>query len=247
MRCNSLTCFFCISILLVTGCSSTMSLYEAIRNDDANAIEKIAKFNKSILSAFSFNGNSPLLYAMEQGSKNAYLALLEGGANPNEIGPRGANLMTFSAGKPDVFWLKKALEHGGDPNLDNQAPIDYRSTPLMEAANDHCLEGLKLLIDVYRADIDYVVVCDDALVKSSSSNNFQAVLLLLEAGANFRRKTGEYRSFANAIMRKKVQGFLLEKDQRHFQAVIDWLHGQGVEWDKPQADGEIWSYSTNQR
>jgi hypothetical protein len=36
---------------------------------------------------------------------------------------------------------------------------------------------------------------------------------LLESGADFRRKTGQYRSFANTIMQKKVSDFLLEKDQ----------------------------------
>ena len=151
--------------------------------------------------------------------------------------------MTYSAGRKDVFWLRKALENGGDPNLDNHASINRRNTPLMEAAQDDCLEGLKLLVENYHADINYIVVCDDALVRAAESGGSLAVLYLLKSGADFRRKTGKYRSFANTIMRKKVEGFLLEKDQKNFQAVIDWLRAQGVEWNKPQKDGEIWVYS----
>jgi uncharacterized protein len=234
---------FCISLLLVPGCSSTMSLYEAIRNDDADAVKEIAKSSKSSLSSFSFSGDSPLLYAMEQGSKNAYVALLEGGADPNRIGPRGANLMTYSAGNSDVFWLKKALENGGDPNLDNKGSVGRRSTPMIAAAREDRIECLKLLVDDFHADIDYIPDFEDALGRAAGSNSFQSVLFLLKSGANYRRKTGKYCSFAESIKNKSVKGFLLEKDQKNFQAVIDWLRVRGVEWDKPQKDGEIWVYS----
>jgi ankyrin repeat protein len=234
---------FLLFLFAVSGCSSRMSLYQAIQEDDAEAVQRIAEWDRSSLSLFSSMGSSPLLYAMEQDSRNAYLALLEGGADPNKIGPRGANLMTHSARCPDVFWLKKALEHGGDPNLDNHAATARRTTPLLQAARDECLEGLKLLVDEYHANIDCVPDFRDALVHAAGTNDFQAVLFLLKSGANYRRKTGTYTSFANEIKHKRIEGFLIEKDRKNFQAVIDWLRGQGVEWDKPVPDGEIWSYS----
>ncbi len=235
--------FLFLALPLVIGCGSEMSLYEAVQQDDAEAVRRIAKSNASRLNSFTVFGSSPLLYALEQGSNNAYLALLESGADPNRIGPRGANLMTYAAANPDVFWLRHALEHGGNPNLDNMASPERRCIPLIASASDECIECLKLLIDGYKADIHYVVTGDDALVHAAASNDFVAVLFLLESGADFRRKTGQYRSFANTIMRKRVDDFLLEKDRKGFQAVIDWLRDQGVEWDKPVRDGEIWSYS----
>jgi hypothetical protein len=243
MICKSIQLAFIICLFAVSGCGSNMSLYEAINDDDAEAVKKIAKSDRSSLNTFTLMGSSPLLYAMEIGSKNAYLALLESGADPNKIGPSGENIMTYSASKSDVFWLKHALEHGGDPNLDNQAASVRRSTPLFAASRNDCMDGLKLLIEKCNADIHYIVVCDDALVHSAASNDFLAVLYLLKSGADFRRKTGTYRSFANTIMKKKAGDFLLEEDRKNFQAVIDWLRDQGVEWDKPVRDGEIWSYS----
>jgi ankyrin repeat protein len=235
--------FLLVALPLVIGCGSEMSLYEAVQQDDAEAVRRIAKSHPSSLDSFTVFGSSPLLYAFEQGSKNAYLALLENGADPNRIGPRGANLMTYVAANPDVFWLRHALKHGGNPNLDNMASPERRCIPVIASASDDCIECLKLLIEDYNADIHYIVTGDDALVHAAASNDFVAVLFLLQSGADFRRKTGQYRSFANTIMQKKVSDFLLEKDQKGFQAVIDWLRSQGVEWDKPVRDGEIWSYS----
>jgi ankyrin repeat protein len=213
MICKSVQLAFLLSSCFLYGCSSRMSLYSAIQQDDAEAVKRIAEWDPSCLSVFSVMGSSPLLYAMEQDSKNAYLALLEGGADPNKIGPRGENLMTYSASRSDVFWLKHAIEHGGDPNLDNKASSVRRCTPLFAASRDDCIDGLKLLIEKYHANIHYIVDCDDALVHAAESNDFLAVLYLLESGADFRRKTGQYRSFANTIMQKKVSDFLLEKDQ----------------------------------
>jgi Ankyrin repeats (3 copies) len=232
----------CLLLLAHVGCVSKMSLYEAIRNDDADAIEKISKVSKSTLSNFSLTGDSPLMYAMEQDSKNAFLTLLKCGADPNRVGANGRNLMTFSAAKQDIFWLKKALLYGGDPNLDNQASPQRRCTPLIAAARDDRIDNLKLLIEDYKADINYITDVEDALFRATSSVNFRAVLYLLQSGCDFRRKTGRYTSFADKIRLTKPEDFLQEQKQKDFQAVIDWLHDQGIEWNKPRQDGDTWVY-----
>lgn len=232
----------CVLLSAYTGCGAKMSLYEAIRNDDAESIEKIAKVSKSSFSSFSITNDSPLIYAMEQDSKNAFLALLESGADPNRVGSNGRNLMTFAASKQDIFWLKKALEHGGNPNLDNEATPQRRCTPLIAAARDDRIDALKLLIDDYKADVNYITDVEDALFRATSSTNFRAVLYLLRSGSDFRRKTGRYCSFADKVRQTKPEDFLQEQKQKDFQAVIDWLRDQGVEWNKPHQDGDAWVY-----
>jgi hypothetical protein len=217
-------------------------VFEAIRNDDAEEINRIAKVDKSCLSNFSITYDSPLMYAMKQDSKNAFVALLKNGADPNRLGANGRNLMTYAAEQKDIFWLKKALELGGDPNLDNNASPQRRCTPLIIAARDDRMESLKLLVEDYKADIDYIAGSDDALTCAASKLEFKAVLYLLGSGADFRRKTGLYTSFAGVIRQKSPEDFLQDRDKIGIQKLIDWLHERGVEWNNPRKDGEAWVY-----
>jgi hypothetical protein len=234
-----------VAILLLMaiypGCGTSVRLYDAIEKGDVGAIKAIAKRDKSVLSKFPLSGDSPLIYAIDQGQKASYVALLENGADPNTIGPKGRNAMSFSARKQNSFWLEKALLHGGNPNLDNKATPTHRCTALISASEDTFLESVKLLV-THQADINYITVSEDALKRAADSNNFRVVLFLLQSGADYRRKVGRYSSFAGSIRQKTVSMFLQENDQRDFKAVIDWLHDHGVEWDKPHKDGDAWVY-----
>ena len=243
MKIEAIHVLICFLIFLQIGCGGSGSLQKAIDDDDAKAVKAVAKWDRSCLSSFSFAGDTPLMEAMEKGSKNAFVALLENGADPNRIGYRGKNLMTSAAGKHDIFWLKKALEYGGDPNLDNHGHSVRRRTPLIASAQDELIDAVKLLAEGYNADLNYVTDSEDAITHAVASSNFRVVLYLLNSGADFRRKTGRYSSFAGAIRLKTPELFLQDQKRQDFQAVIDWLRDRGVEWNKPVKDGDAWVYS----
>jgi ankyrin repeat protein len=229
----------CSLLTLLTGCGSTMSLYDAIREGDTVAI---ARYSKENLSAFSITNKTPLIYAMEQGKKESFLALLKSDADPNRIGSHGRNLMMLAAIEKDLYWLHTALQHGGDPNLDNHASPQRRCTPLIIAARDEHIGALKLLIEGHNADVNYVMGYDDALITAAGRSQYRAVLYFLKSGADFRRKTSPVHSFAENMRHKTTQGLLQKQDQDDLQAVIDWLAERGVAWNNPKQDGDAWVY-----
>ncbi len=128
------------------------------------------------------------------------------------------------------------MKHGGDPDLDNHASPQRRCTTLICASKDECLENVKLLVNEYHADVKYVCGPSDAIVEAARSNDFKVVLILLESGADFKRKTDKFYSLAFKICRKTPETFLIENERDNFKEVIAWLKDHGVQWDMPIED-----------
>lgn len=97
---------------------------------------EVDEIKKLIAEGVNVNGRgkygiTPLYSAAQAGNKAGYKALLDHGADPNVIWTTGDTLMNITASSsPDPYFMRLALEHGGNPNL--VAPRTG-ATPLLSA------------------------------------------------------------------------------------------------------------------
>ena len=157
---------------------------QACQHDDADAVAQALAMTHVSPNAVGEQGMSLLLLAMSNRAKNAVLALLQHGANPNLRTELGRNRLIIqpvglAAGGDDIEMLKLLLDHGGDPNSHfGQDPAIFNATP--SDANDR----LDLLFD-HGADINarnrngYPL-----LVYAAVLRQFKRVVYLMERGAD---------------------------------------------------------------
>ncbi|HVA46994.1 MAG TPA: hypothetical protein VNH11_11555, partial [Pirellulales bacterium] len=152
-------------------------------------------------------GSTPLWVALKEKNRDSYEALLKYGADPNVI-MSGRRVVThWAAEEEDPWWLRLALEHGADPNLVNVGRgRPSEGTPLKFALGKRSmifpkdarfLGNVKLLVE-HGADIDKPwppspregpngpIVPSYPLALAAGCNDFESVLYLLEAGADYK-------------------------------------------------------------
>ena len=97
-----------------------LALIEAVDREDVAAIDKVVEQGVDMnMPHVGENGRvemTPLAWALLRGKKLAYERLLTHGADPNRDFRHYGSLLFAAALLPDSFWLKAALQHGGDPN-----------------------------------------------------------------------------------------------------------------------------------
>ncbi len=222
----------------------TWRIYSAINRDDVQKIVAISERSPGLINRFNWiDGKTPLMYAVEVRARNAYRALLKHGANPNQLGFNGRNLMTLAAAEPDCFWLQTALDHGGDPNLDSLGTISHRCSPLLVAVTSpETMNNIILLVESYGADINQIIHNKDPLIMATQTGNYKATLYLLEHGADFRRSIHRYSSFARSMRYLRPDSFVDPAISQDLLNVIEWLEAHGVQYDKPRFNGESYVY-----
>ncbi len=135
---------------------------------------------KALLSA-----GSPLRAAMKLKDREEYQRLLVNGANPNETSDGGFAAVHDAANEDDVFWLREALRHGGDPNLPYTLRRTGRTgTPLFVAVvSDHTENAVELI--KAGAEVNYVSSdFKTPLYLAMECGNWAVAQKLFEAGAD---------------------------------------------------------------
>lgn len=138
-------------------------LAKAVREDDSNKIKRILKNNKLDIDFKDAKYKQTLLaLSIQNDKRNAFLELLNMGANPNELLGEPSNASPFIYGirnveNCDLFYVESMLKHGANPNLEikNPNPEYYFSDsyPLLAAIGNtynggiECLDLVKLLVN----------------------------------------------------------------------------------------------------
>ncbi len=249
--------------LAVTGCGHTaggVDIWDAVARGDAMAIQRFAAAGGD-LNVRGSGGSTPLWLALKEKNRDSYEALLKYGADPNVI-MSGRRVVThWAALEEDPWWLRLALEHGADPNLINvgrgrpneRTPLHFalskRSGLSLEDAirgDTKFLDNVKLLVE-HGADIDKPwppspraspngsLAPTYPLAQAAAYNDFESVLYLLEAGADYKlaehggisfladiRQKGKWREKEELLFRHEVY-------RKNFDAVRTWLEERGVD------------------
>lgn len=168
---------------------TTSSIWKAIDQDDATAIAKIVKNGMDLNRVGLFTRQTPLEYALEKRKKDAFKALLEGGADPDFFLLNKQTVTFHCALRDESYWLKQVLAHGADPNLWTRTHRNNAATPLaatfcFNTSSPRSVENAKLLIDA-GADVDMRITgLENSLAVFAMFNGWKVVLYLLEKGAD---------------------------------------------------------------
>jgi uncharacterized protein len=118
------------------------ALAEAAARNRTDSI-KLLVVEGADVNATGKDGMTPLLWALLQGGKAGFQALLEHGANPNLQTKDGDSVVLMAAIDKDGDYLKLTLAHGGNPNLVD--PTTDR-TPIYESIRNGNGENVQALI-----------------------------------------------------------------------------------------------------
>ena len=162
-------------------------LAQAVRADDAIKVKQILKDNKLKIDLKEPKFNQTLLnLAILNKKRNAFLELLNAGANPNELIGIPTDSTPFVEGVKnvhncDLYFVENMLKHGANPNLEIKNPQpEYffeNSFPLLAAIGNSddngidCLNLYELLLN-NGADINCCYkqpdseICEGVLAKA---------------------------------------------------------------------------------
>ncbi|SFH62474.1 ankyrin repeat domain-containing protein [Planctomicrobium piriforme] len=224
-------------LFLAMSCSGRaggVSIWNAVAENDPEKVTQYANAGGDVNIRGS-SGTYPLLEALKHEKRKAYARLLELGADPNIVVENGKCVMHFAACTKDSFWLRLALDHGGNPNLINEgARPPFKGPPLAAALGvDDTAENVKLLVE-HGADINLPdglgrSPLDDAML----SNEFESILYLLDCGADFKREVPGDRSSSFLVIMKerRVDVYRLPEYQQKLLSVRKWLEDHDVHLD----------------
>lgn len=230
--------------LTMSGCGHAggIDIWDAVARGDGMAIQRFAAAGGD-LNVRNSGGSTPLWVALKEKNRYSYEALLTSGADPNVI-MSGRRVVThWAASEEDPWWLRLALEHGADPNLVNVGRgRPSQGTPLKFALSKRSmifpkdarfLDNVKLLVE-HGADINKPDPYNSYPL-AQAAYDFEAVLYLLESGADYKLAEDRGISFLTSIrqageQRKKEEfPFKHEVDRKNFDAVRAWLEERGVD------------------
>lgn len=171
-------------------------LAKAVRADDANKVKQILEEKKLEIDLKDPKYKQTLLVlAIQNDKRNAFLQLLNAGANPNELVGDPQDSTPFINGiwnvkDCDLYYVENMLKHGANPNLEIKNPQHEfyfeNSFPLLVAIKKNgiytkdCLDLIKLLVD-NGADVNccykqsYSKICEGVLAESLTANSMETL------------------------------------------------------------------------
>lgn len=133
-------------------------------------------------------GDKTLIGAMVTDNKDVYRKLLNSGIDPNQRDSKGTSVMQVAARKDDVFWLREAIKHGGNPNYVDETSMYNARPPLFAAIFANQRENV---VELLKAGAKPDPVVQDTrfvpLSEVATTGRYDMVVDLLEAGANANR------------------------------------------------------------
>ena len=220
-------------------------LWRAIENDNLGYIEDYARRGKDLNIRHLISRETPLLYAIVASKKEGYRRLLDLGADVNFGAQFGPTVIHITADEADCYWLRLALQAGGDPNQ-----LDPRrgSNPLAYAMFEGRVENVKLLCE-YGADLNAPDRYGRTpLTLASDAARFEIICYLLEQGADYLKFTRLGFTFLESFKDKRPE-YYEDRDAeraRWCRKAREWLRERGVDPDQARWDGEKWVFDDQQ-
>lgn len=119
-------------------------LAEASEDGNVDKIKNLVEGGADV-NARGARGINPLFFALREQEYEAFVALLQLGADPNQHWESGTTIMHLAAKFGDHRYLSAAIEYGGDINVKNS--IDSK-TPLFDATTPQAKESVDFLLGV---------------------------------------------------------------------------------------------------
>lgn len=198
--------FGCVLVACLAGCGDTR-LDQSIRDGNIAAVEKSLSSGADV-NAKGKDGQTPLHAAIGAGNKTVYSRLLFLKANPNVCDINGTSVMHLAAQQEDVFWLREALAHGGNPNQPSTGNSrDPANTPIFYAISARRTATAMELISA-GADVNHPNKRGTRpLFAAMGCNLFEVMYKLMDAGADLKLtqviEEGWWASRANDVLRKE--------------------------------------------
>jgi hypothetical protein len=201
--------------------SQLRQLAEAAQHGDVNKIGVLTAKGVDVNGKGRY-GITPLFSAVQVGNKIGYKALLEHGADPNNVWTNGYTLMNVIAGSsPDPFFMQLALEHGGNPNL-----LEPKSgnTPLLAAVTLAGKVNIPLLIKAgANMNQQRPIGRQTAMMQAMlHAEEFDVVYELLIAGADYRLMDSGEQDIRDYV-KVTLQGDVSPEDRQWRDRVIAFL------------------------
>lgn len=211
---------------------------KAICHNDLKELDSLIASDIDI-NAIGKEGMSFLKWALLVDSKPAFRRLLERGANAElRIQGHNSTLHMLAYVRNDSDWLRMALKHGANANVDNdptQQPtsflnlLDHR-TPIYSAISTYSKENVVVLIDA-GADINHRDVrAETPLLYAAESRAFEIVHYLLEAGADYRARASNGEDLAYQVVASS--GYTADHEMSWREKTIEWLSDKGEMFDE---------------
>jgi len=151
------------------------------------------------------NGKSPLMHAIEEGSRNKINTLLDYNADINDRDNEGSHSLIYAAIHGDVGIIKILLRQGANLNLKNYAYLDAYDF----AIKSNNAEAAKYLKFRYEKNLPEIV--DGPYVAWNANNNIKAFYLHHDSVQNFSKKI--VRSFKTNSETFLMDGFFRDTNQ----------------------------------
>ncbi|MCC9065943.1 ankyrin repeat domain-containing protein [Flavobacterium piscisymbiosum] len=223
-------------------------LAKAVEDNNVEKIKEEVISNKvNINYQESRFGNSLLMLAITNSQYKTTEELLKLGADPNlKDFYRGSNSVIDATDNEDPKYLILVLKYEGNANSLETAPgkegNQARSTALNNAisyVDEYSLEKVKLLIDA-GADINYFnngpeVYTNLPLADALIHNNMEALLFLLEKGAEYNKVMYTMGDGHKVFILEGLRKSLIELDSKQYKyklRVVAFLKKHGLNYEK---------------
>jgi uncharacterized protein len=235
-------------LLRSTGMNTGMSIWTAVRKEDLAAIQRYADRGGNLELGSFFWAQTPLFYALKSEKKESYRKLLEVGASPNTLCRRGNVVIHFAAAEEDTYWLRLALDSGGNPNLFNKYGYGWiTTTPIGFAVSAGRLNNVKLLCE-RGADINAMDAQKRTpLTNACGQTRFEIVHYLLEKGADYNKPAPETFTFIFSLQEKPPEAYHRVPDdtEKWCRVVWDWMISHGADPRTAIWNGTEWKFAAN--
>ena len=196
---------------------SRTQLTDAIRNNDAEEIKRLARDDNSIINALDENKKLPLVQAAWWGKDKAIEALLKSGAEVNNKDGKGTTALKAAAATGNEGIIEVLLRERADVNLTDK----NGSTPLIAAAMKNNGKVATLLLAKGAAIDAQNNKGETALTKAVNLGYPDIVEILLGKGADARLAAEDKTPLD--IAQEKLNQAAGEENKQKYNTIIDLL------------------------
>jgi hypothetical protein len=235
-----------------------IALCRAIEANDLFEMERLVKAGADV-NAQGKGKMTPLLWAYPDNRLPRFKWLLEHGANPNVVVESDFSSHGFLSPGDSVTlivcwtsfpgYFDAVFDHGGDPNHPYSGKASFKCPPLMAVVNalgqepEEKLKQVKRLIAL-GADMNSLYPhVTPAMRAVGWPGQFDLALLMLEAGADFRKymDDGHKRLIHLVAMQEdRLDEYSPEKLAK-FRELVQWLEDRGESYEEAKADLARWA------